>query len=295
MVAQALQGTRCSVDLVSNFKSLAWQKLLQNAAAGLMALTHRRSGMFGRHDISTLALDYLRECLAVARAEGAELGDEVPQAIDQCVGGAVAVPVVQCVHGGRQHGDAARHLAQAEVLHQHRAQLVQCALLVGVVHGRARIDHVAQRSIASLRRVRECSRAVFVVKRGPLGCSLIDLASLYPRLVRQMAPLLWLFSLCCMLLVVSGHYSAGMVPVQAMTLPLALGFLALALWLWRRGHAPARFFMLAFGIFYAGVLISFLRNLGWLPMNALTALVSTHASALGTMAHMLLLRSAPMA
>ena len=81
VVAQALQGTRCSVDLVSNFKSLAWQKLLQNAAAGLMALTHRRSGMFGRLDISKLTLDYLRECLAVARAEGAELGDEVPQAI----------------------------------------------------------------------------------------------------------------------------------------------------------------------------------------------------------------------
>lgn len=46
-----------------------------------MALTHRRSGMYGRHDISKLTLDYLQECLAVARAEGAELGDEVAQAI----------------------------------------------------------------------------------------------------------------------------------------------------------------------------------------------------------------------
>ncbi|MFC4277655.1 oxidoreductase [Achromobacter aloeverae] len=81
VVAKALQDTRCSVDLASNFKSLAWRKLLQNAVAGLMALTHRRSGMFGRPDISRLTLDYLRECLAVARAEGAELGDEVPQAI----------------------------------------------------------------------------------------------------------------------------------------------------------------------------------------------------------------------
>ncbi|CAB5711916.1 2-dehydropantoate 2-reductase [Delftia tsuruhatensis] len=81
VVAQALQGSRCAVELVSDFKSLAWQKLLQNAAAGLMALTHRRSGMFGRPDISRLTLDYLRECLAVARAEGAVLGDEVPQAI----------------------------------------------------------------------------------------------------------------------------------------------------------------------------------------------------------------------
>lgn len=79
MVADALQGTRCSVDLAANFSSLAWRKLLQNAVAGLMALTHRRSGMFSRSDVAELALAYLRECLAVARAEGAELGDEVPQ------------------------------------------------------------------------------------------------------------------------------------------------------------------------------------------------------------------------
>ncbi|MBN6113609.1 oxidoreductase [Xanthomonas bonasiae] len=81
VVAKALQGTRCSVDLASNFQSLAWRKLLQNAAAGLMALAQRRSGMFGRSDISRLTLDYLQECLAVARAEAAELGDDVPQAI----------------------------------------------------------------------------------------------------------------------------------------------------------------------------------------------------------------------
>ncbi len=81
VVAQALQGTRCAVELAPDFRSLAWRKLLQNAVAGLMALTQRRAGMFRRADISGLALDYLRECLAVARAEGAELGDEVPQAI----------------------------------------------------------------------------------------------------------------------------------------------------------------------------------------------------------------------
>lgn len=81
VVAEALQGTRCSVDLAANFSSLAWRKLLQNAVAGLMVLTHRRSGMFGRPDIAKLTIAYLRECLAVARAEGAELGDEVPQEI----------------------------------------------------------------------------------------------------------------------------------------------------------------------------------------------------------------------
>ncbi len=81
IVAAALQGTRCAVDLAANFSSLAWRKLMQNAVAGLMALTHRRSGMFGRADIARLTLAYLQECLAVARAEGAELGDEVPQEI----------------------------------------------------------------------------------------------------------------------------------------------------------------------------------------------------------------------
>lgn len=79
--AQALQGTRCAVDLAENFSALAWRKLLQNAVAGLMALTHRRSGIFSRSDIAGLTLAYARECLAVARAEGAELGDEVPQEI----------------------------------------------------------------------------------------------------------------------------------------------------------------------------------------------------------------------
>lgn len=81
VIAEAMQGTRCFVELAADFKCLAWRKLLQNAVAGLMALTHRRSGMFGRSDISRLTLVYLQECLAVARAEGAELGDEVPQAI----------------------------------------------------------------------------------------------------------------------------------------------------------------------------------------------------------------------
>ncbi|CAB3662581.1 oxidoreductase [Achromobacter kerstersii] len=81
VVANSLRDTRCVVDITATFKSEAWRKLMQNAVAGLMALTHRRSGMFARPDIAKLALAYLQECLAVARAEGAELGDNVPQEI----------------------------------------------------------------------------------------------------------------------------------------------------------------------------------------------------------------------
>lgn len=80
-VRDALAGSRCAVELADDFTSVAWRKLLQNAAAGLMVLTGRRSGMFARDDVAGLGLAYLRECLAVARAEGAALGDEVPQQI----------------------------------------------------------------------------------------------------------------------------------------------------------------------------------------------------------------------
>lgn len=80
-VIRALEGTRCSVEVEADFISVAWRKLLMNAAAGLMVLTGRRSGMFSRRDITELTLAYLRECLSVARAEGATLADDVTQQI----------------------------------------------------------------------------------------------------------------------------------------------------------------------------------------------------------------------
>ncbi|WP_318368791.1 oxidoreductase [Enterobacter sp.] len=80
-IVDALSGTRCAVELADDFLSTAWRKLLQNAVAGLMVLSNRRAGMFSRTDITELALAYLRECLAVARAEGARLSDAVPQEI----------------------------------------------------------------------------------------------------------------------------------------------------------------------------------------------------------------------
>ncbi|CAG74484.1 probable ketopantoate reductase [Pectobacterium atrosepticum SCRI1043] len=80
-VVDVLSGTRCVVELSTDFTSIAWRKLLQNAVAGLMVLANRRAGMFSRGDITELALVYLRECLTVARAEGAVLNDDVPQEI----------------------------------------------------------------------------------------------------------------------------------------------------------------------------------------------------------------------
>jgi 2-dehydropantoate 2-reductase len=64
-------------DCDPDFVTAAWRKLLVNAVAGLMVLTGRRSGMFRRDDLADLAHRYAAECLEVARAEGAQLADDV--------------------------------------------------------------------------------------------------------------------------------------------------------------------------------------------------------------------------
>jgi 2-dehydropantoate 2-reductase len=66
-----------TADCDPDFITAAWRKLLVNAVAGLMVLTGKRAGMFRRDDLAEVARRYAAECLAVARAEGAKLGDDV--------------------------------------------------------------------------------------------------------------------------------------------------------------------------------------------------------------------------
>ena len=82
-LADLLRGPSCTVECNPAFLDDAWHKLLTNAVAGLMVLTGRKSGMFRRDDVAALGRAYLAECLVVARAEGANLRDEV---IDEIVG-----------------------------------------------------------------------------------------------------------------------------------------------------------------------------------------------------------------
>lgn len=77
IVADALDGTAITAELDPDFRSATWRKLLVNAVVGFMVLSDRRAGMFRRDDVAALARRYLSECLAVARADGADLGDEV--------------------------------------------------------------------------------------------------------------------------------------------------------------------------------------------------------------------------
>ncbi len=86
-------------------------------------------------------------------------------------------------------------------------------------------------------------------------------------------------------LIALDRYGLGITPIQLLGLASMVVLVALALWLLRRGHGPARAFLLVFGVFYFSVFIAFLRNFGVLPVNAFTE----HVSAVGTMAHMVLL------
>jgi 2-dehydropantoate 2-reductase len=77
VAADVLNAAGVVVEEAADFTTSAWQKLMFNAAGALMALTGRRSGMFRRDDIASLTRYYLAECLMVARAEGADLDDDV--------------------------------------------------------------------------------------------------------------------------------------------------------------------------------------------------------------------------
>ena len=81
-LAELLRGAGMTIELEPDFKTAAWRKLLVNSVVGFMVLTGRRAGIFRRDDVAALARRYLAECLAVARADGANLGDGV---IDEIV------------------------------------------------------------------------------------------------------------------------------------------------------------------------------------------------------------------
>jgi 2-dehydropantoate 2-reductase len=81
--AEVVAGLVEGVDLAGDFASRAWRKLAINAVAGLMVLTGRRAVIFRRPDVLALARALAAECLAVARAEGADLADAVADELAQ--------------------------------------------------------------------------------------------------------------------------------------------------------------------------------------------------------------------
>ncbi len=81
--AALLDGTGMRIVLSGDFHTLAWRKLLINAAANpITALTQQRQAVLRRADVKELCLAILAEGDAVARADGAKLrSDEAAQII----------------------------------------------------------------------------------------------------------------------------------------------------------------------------------------------------------------------
>ncbi len=79
--AALLDGTGMRIVLSDDFHTLAWRKLLINAAANpITALTQQRQAVLRRPDVKELCLAILAEVDAVARADGARLrADEAAQ------------------------------------------------------------------------------------------------------------------------------------------------------------------------------------------------------------------------
>jgi 2-dehydropantoate 2-reductase len=82
-LAELLRGAGVTAELDPDFVNAAWHKLLVNAVVCFMVFTGRRAGIFRRHDVATLGRRYLAECLAVARADGADLSDEIVDMLAQ--------------------------------------------------------------------------------------------------------------------------------------------------------------------------------------------------------------------
>ncbi len=118
-----------------------------------------------------------------------------------------------------------------------------------------------------------------------MSCGQLMLGQQFPRAERALVQGSTAASALAALAVLLGRYGMGVVPIQMLSLALIPVFTSLGLLLLLRGHRPARFFLIVFGGFYASVLVAFARNLGLLPVNAFTE----NISALGTMAHMVLL------
>lgn len=71
-------GTTADAMTVPDWTTVAWRKLCHNAAGAVSALTLRPNGVMRDEAIGEVALELVRECVAVGRAEGAVLADSVP-------------------------------------------------------------------------------------------------------------------------------------------------------------------------------------------------------------------------
>ncbi len=96
-------GSAADAAVVPDFVTVAWRKLCHNAAGVLPALLLQPSGVLRGEAVGEVALEIVRECAAVGRAEGARLDDDVAEAVLRAYR-AAAADGINSLHADRLAG-----------------------------------------------------------------------------------------------------------------------------------------------------------------------------------------------
>ena len=113
----------------------------------------------------------------------------------------------------------------------------------------------------------------------------LELDSVLPRFKRVLVNGSASLSALFVVLTLTLGYPATVMPAQMVLLAWGLLLLVLPLWLWWAGHAPARFFALAFGVFLVGSMLRLARSLGLAEPSVLT----DYSYQIGSIIHMLMM------
>jgi len=98
-----LTHTPIAASTTADFKTAAWKKLALNCAGAVNALTLQPSGVAAREPIADIIRALVGECVAVGRAQGADLPDDLPGSV---VAGYRAGPAdgINSLHADRAAG-----------------------------------------------------------------------------------------------------------------------------------------------------------------------------------------------
>lgn len=122
-------GSDLDVKTSADFRTDLWRKLCFNAASGAVTcLTRRPLGVIRRPDVAELARGLVRECIAVARAEGAALDERDADAIVAALASGppdAANSMLQDLRAGRPLEWDARNAAVARIGARHGIQTPQ--------------------------------------------------------------------------------------------------------------------------------------------------------------------------
>ena len=103
-----------------------------------------------------------------------------------------------------------------------------------------------------------------------------------PDFMRSFIPVKrFVYGLCAtsVLVAISGHDELGYMAVQVISFAMAMYILHVAIRIAWRGHRPARFYLTAWIIFLAGIVVFVAKDWGLLPYNDLTKYMMTIGSA----------------